>query len=360
MASPQTEEGFTRLANELLEALLNAKLTSRQWSVVMAISRKTYGFNKKEDDMSASQIGTICAMHRVHVTETLNQLERMNVILKRPGVYGCIVSIQKNYELWIADPKEKNSDPKKVSRVSGNHYTYRVTHEATGEFYIGVRSCKCHPNQDRYKGSGNWIALVGVASLSKEILSVFDSREEAEKEEIKLIRESTGNPLMKNVATYKTSTASNPVHGVTESVQGVQEKSDDSTEVVTQDSTDSVHTKDKPKKDNKQKKAPRPEVAFKKWIENCKAEGVSPIPRSNSVFEYAKKAKIPDEFLRLHWLEFKDRYFDDDDTKYKAWTTVFKKSVRGNWYRLWYFGNDGSCILSTTGFQAKNVHEETE
>lgn len=98
--SPQTEDGYTMLANELFDAIGKAKLTHAQQSVLLAIIRKTYGFKKKEDDISASQIGEWCGMARTHVTSTLNELARMNVITKRPGVYGSIIGVQKDYSKW--------------------------------------------------------------------------------------------------------------------------------------------------------------------------------------------------------------------------------------------------------------------
>jgi phage replication O-like protein O len=103
-SSPQLEDGYTRIANELYEAVLRFDFTQRQLKLVLAVIRKTYGYGKKEDDMSASQLGEMCGMARTHVTATLTQLAAMNVIAKRPGRFGCIVGIQKNQERWIAAP----------------------------------------------------------------------------------------------------------------------------------------------------------------------------------------------------------------------------------------------------------------
>ncbi|MFM0724816.1 replication protein [Paraburkholderia strydomiana] len=55
-ASPQVEDGHIKIANELYDAVLNYPFTARQLKVLLAIVRKTYGFNKKRDDVSASQI----------------------------------------------------------------------------------------------------------------------------------------------------------------------------------------------------------------------------------------------------------------------------------------------------------------
>jgi hypothetical protein len=97
-------------------------------------------------------------------------------------------------------------------------------------------------------------------------------------------------------------------------------------------------------------------VAFKAYVEQCKAEGVKPVPEDDAVFQYAADAGIPDEFLRLQWCEFRDRYQLPDAKRYRDWRSVFRKSVRGNWFRLWYAAEDG-YQLTTQGQQAKKIHE---
>lgn len=107
MSTPQLEDGFTRIANELLEAILGFGFSLREQSVVFAIIRKTYGYGRKTDDMSASQIGAICGVARQHVTTTLNALAARNVISKRQGEYGMIVGIQKDHRKWVSADRLK-------------------------------------------------------------------------------------------------------------------------------------------------------------------------------------------------------------------------------------------------------------
>jgi len=99
-------------------------------------------------------------------------------------------------------------------------------------------------------------------------------------------------------------------------------------------------------------------ISFSTFLAECKAAGVRPIPEDDPVFRYATQAGIPHEFLRLQWLEFKDRYSLPGAKRYKAWPTVFCKAVRGNWFKLWYATNDGGYALTTTGIQAENAHKE--
>jgi hypothetical protein len=103
----------------------------------------------------------------------------------------------------------------------------------------------------------------------------------------------------------------------------------------------------------------RAAIAFKTFLDQCRSLGEKPIPESDTVFDYADKAGIPMDFLRLHWLEFKDRYGAPDSKRYKDWRTVYRKSVRGNWFKLWYLRGDGACGLTTQGEQALRIHQET-
>ncbi|NHZ62632.1 replication protein [Massilia genomosp. 1] len=100
-ASPQTEDGYLMIANELMEAILGFGFSLREQSVLFTIIRKTYGFRKKEDDISASQIGDMCNVARQHVTSTLNLLAVRRVITKRPGRFGSIIGVQKDHRKWV-------------------------------------------------------------------------------------------------------------------------------------------------------------------------------------------------------------------------------------------------------------------
>ena len=107
MSTPQLENGHVRIANELLEAILRGGFSQHEQSVIFAVIRKTYGFNKKEDDMSAAQIGAICGIARQHVTTALNALAFRNVINKRPGEYGMIIGLQKDHRKWVSKAQLK-------------------------------------------------------------------------------------------------------------------------------------------------------------------------------------------------------------------------------------------------------------
>ena len=101
-------------------------------------------------------------------------------------------------------------------------------------------------------------------------------------------------------------------------------------------------------------------ISLKTFLEHCRESGEKPILKDDPVFDYAEEAGIPEEFLRLHWLEFKERYTTPDAKRYKDWRSVYRKSVRGCWFKLWFLRADGACGLTTQGEQAKRHHGKDE
>jgi uncharacterized protein YdaU (DUF1376 family) len=97
-------------------------------------------------------------------------------------------------------------------------------------------------------------------------------------------------------------------------------------------------------------------ISFAEYLRRCKEENKLPIAEDHPVFEYAKNIGLPNEFLKLHWLEFKHRHLEPGSKKYIDWPKAFGNSVRGNWYKLW-FADDTGYSLSTTGIQAKKLHK---
>ena len=69
------------------------------------------------------------------------------------------------------------------------HYLYLITHVPTSKIYIGVRSCKKHPNDDPYMGSGVKLKKICRSELSKVVLSTFDTRELAMVAEMIIVNE---------------------------------------------------------------------------------------------------------------------------------------------------------------------------
>lgn len=123
MDSPQLENGYVKIANEIIEALAKIRIPGECCQVLWVIFRKTYGWNKKEDMISFSQISEATGIKRPHVSRAISKLIDMRVVTKNGNSGINKYRFNKVYGEWQALPK-KVTDlkvlPKKVTGVTNN------------------------------------------------------------------------------------------------------------------------------------------------------------------------------------------------------------------------------------------------
>jgi len=121
VANPQVEQGFTRIATALLDALPRARCTGREYAVIIAIIRLTYSWNKKTDAISAGQISKATGIARRHVQELLAELARRRMITveSRGERRSSIIGIQKDYDQWLQSDTDGSANlaPSRVSEI---------------------------------------------------------------------------------------------------------------------------------------------------------------------------------------------------------------------------------------------------
>ena len=93
-----TEDGFMRVANEITDSLLMADLTVRQLKVMLAIMRKTYGFNKPMDRLTNTQIAAMTGIHHTHVCAAKRQLIERKFLIAD----GVKIGVNKVVSQWIS------------------------------------------------------------------------------------------------------------------------------------------------------------------------------------------------------------------------------------------------------------------
>lgn len=101
MANPQCEHGYTRIANELLEAICH-RLTNSTWIRVMLFTcRITYGWQRKEVQSNYQSYATKLSLTKDTIKSTLDELtDRKLIILAVVSKEQFVITINKNYELW--------------------------------------------------------------------------------------------------------------------------------------------------------------------------------------------------------------------------------------------------------------------
>jgi len=126
MSNPQLENGYVRIARELVDNLCKYRLSGEEWQVLWVIIRKTWGWGKKSDPISLNQFRELTGIkHRHHVLRAINKLVEKGVTKKgntKPATY----SIVKTYREWRLLPK-KVTAPKGVTKKGNRVLPKKVT-----------------------------------------------------------------------------------------------------------------------------------------------------------------------------------------------------------------------------------------
>jgi phage replication O-like protein O len=78
--SPQLEDGFTPIANAIMDALARTRFSGYERSVLDFLFRKTYGWSKKSDLIALSLFVDATKIAKPNIVHTINRLIERNVI----------------------------------------------------------------------------------------------------------------------------------------------------------------------------------------------------------------------------------------------------------------------------------------
>lgn len=96
MANPQPDQ-FTRLSNELLEAVMRTDFTKRQLNILFLIWRCSYGFGKKVAILKKSDFQVV-GIYPSDITKELNYLAEAKVIFWDEA--NDLIAFNKDYDQW--------------------------------------------------------------------------------------------------------------------------------------------------------------------------------------------------------------------------------------------------------------------
>lgn len=161
MASPQKENGYTAIANEILEELVKADLLSSELRIILFILRKTYGYQKKQDIISLSQFSKGCCLSRPTIVKSIKNLVIKNLLVKTALPSSKIsFSFNKDYDKWVVKTA-KLVKGKSFASKYGLTKTSKdgLTHKRKKEIYTKERGAE--------QSSDNRIPL--IIDLFKEV-----------------------------------------------------------------------------------------------------------------------------------------------------------------------------------------------
>lgn len=118
MANPRKENGYTPIANEILEAVYKSDLPKLQTRILLMVWRYSYGFNKVDSKLSLSFIADGLNSDKRNVQREIKSLVDKNILIvenEARGTVPRVIKFNKNYECWklysdgkIADGKTTN------------------------------------------------------------------------------------------------------------------------------------------------------------------------------------------------------------------------------------------------------------
>ncbi len=103
MANPQKEDGYTPIANQLLEAVYGANFTATELKTILFIMRYTYGFSRKEHQFSLTFISKGVGVSKRYASSAIAKLieDKVLIVVKEhTDTQSRIIKLNKNYNLW--------------------------------------------------------------------------------------------------------------------------------------------------------------------------------------------------------------------------------------------------------------------
>lgn len=133
MANVQIDSGeFTRIANILLEKAAQLHLNGTQYSIILTVWRFTYGFQRKEHDLSIAFITNATGITSRAIKKELKILIDRNILLitkENTNTKSRIMKFNKDYEAWMEGNKTtplevgNNRSPGEQNDPSGGEQT---------------------------------------------------------------------------------------------------------------------------------------------------------------------------------------------------------------------------------------------
>lgn len=107
-------DGYTRIADLLIEKLAMADLNGREFRILMCVIRKTYGFNKSEDWIALSQFVEMTGVSKSNCSSLLSGLEKKRILNVRKIGNDRNLSINTKIEEWVSNKRVLKNENKQA------------------------------------------------------------------------------------------------------------------------------------------------------------------------------------------------------------------------------------------------------
>jgi phage replication O-like protein O len=130
--NPQREDGTRQINNDVLDALIKAKLPTIEMGIVLTIISKTWGFKKHSDAISIGQFSDATGYDNRNIKRAKNSLVDKRIICATQSklfIHGNFVTeylFNKHFDTWltggqIATSKGTNNCNNKINKLTGGN-----------------------------------------------------------------------------------------------------------------------------------------------------------------------------------------------------------------------------------------------
>lgn len=133
MANPQLENGFTRIANEILEKMARTKLSPTQYRILFVVWRNTYGYQRKAHKMSLSYIAAATGCDKRSVQRELKKMISMNMLHETYENQTRVIGFNKYLNQWLTDGETTNGNTTNGSTTNGSTTNGELANTTIGE-----------------------------------------------------------------------------------------------------------------------------------------------------------------------------------------------------------------------------------
>jgi len=100
VANPKTEDGYTMIANELMEALMRTRLSGEERQILDTIIRYTYGYHIKSAQISLEKFVNATGLIKPVICRAISKIANRNIISKIANGKVPTYSLNKNFDTW--------------------------------------------------------------------------------------------------------------------------------------------------------------------------------------------------------------------------------------------------------------------
>ncbi|MFT9495850.1 replication protein [Anaerosolibacter sp.] len=104
------ENGYTRIANEILDHMARIKFSPMQYRILFVVWRYTYGFQRKSHKISLTFLSEATGCDSRQIQRELKKLIKMNVLIEKFSSSTRELSFNKKLTAWKLDIGETDID----------------------------------------------------------------------------------------------------------------------------------------------------------------------------------------------------------------------------------------------------------